>query len=58
MMTPPVGLCVYAVCGITKRPMEGVFKYGTVMAAAAAIIAGGLMIFWPDLAMLLPNMMA
>ena len=58
MLTPPVGLCVYAVCGITKLPMEGVFKYGVIMAAAAAIIAGGLMIFWPELAMLIPNMMA
>lgn len=57
MLTPPVGLCVYAVCGIAKLPMEGVFKYGTIMAAAAAVVAGGLMIVWPDLALILPRMM-
>ncbi|MBR0093390.1 MAG: TRAP transporter large permease [Lachnospiraceae bacterium] len=57
MLTPPVGLCVYSVCGITKLPMEKVFKYGMIMAFAAAVIAGGLMILWPDLALLLPRMM-
>lgn len=57
MLTPPVGLCVYTVCGITKNPVEGAFKYGICFAAACSIVVGGLMILFPQLVTWLPATM-
>lgn len=57
MLTPPVGMCVYAVSGTAGIPVEGVFKVGIVFAIAASIIVGGAMIFAPEIATFLPSLM-
>ena len=57
MLTPPVGMCVYTVCGICKLPVEGAFKYGIKFAAVCSVVVGGLMIAFPEIVTWLPNMM-
>lgn len=57
MLTPPVGMCVYTVCGICRIPVEGAFKYGIKYAAICSLVAGGLMIAFPQIVTWLPNMM-
>lgn len=56
-LTPPVGVCVYSACGIADIPVEGAFKYSMLMAIAATIIVGGLMVFFPAVVTWLPSMM-
>lgn len=57
LITPPVGLSVYAVAGVSGIPSGSIFKIGMVFAIAALIIVGGLMITFPGLATWLPNSM-
>jgi C4-dicarboxylate transporter DctM subunit len=57
LLTPPVGMCVYAVCGAARIPVEGPFKVGIMFAIAGSIIVGGLMILVPEIATFLPNLM-
>jgi len=57
MLTPPVGLCVYSVCGTVKIPVEGPFKYGLIYAIAASVVVGGLMITFPQMVTWLPSLM-
>lgn len=56
-LTPPVGVCVYSACGIADIPVEGPFKYSMLMAVAATVIVGGLMVFFPAVVTWLPSMM-
>ena len=56
-LTPPVGVCVYSACGIADIPVEGAFKYSLMMALAATVIVGGLMVFFPAIVTWLPSMM-
>ena len=56
-LTPPVGVCVYSACGIADIPVEGPFKYSMLMAIAATVIVGGLMVFFPAVVTWLPSMM-
>lgn len=56
-LTPPVGVCVYSACGIADIPVEGAFKYSMLMAIAATVIVGGLMVFFPAVVTWLPSMM-
>ncbi|MBL8673073.1 MAG: TRAP transporter large permease [Alphaproteobacteria bacterium] len=53
-MTPPVGVAMYAVCGILNCSMDeytrGAYPF---MVAIVALVA--IMILWPDLVMFLPN---
>lgn len=55
LITPPVGLSVYAVSGTTGISSDAIFRYTTVFAAAAALIVCGLMIIFPELALWLPT---
>ena len=55
LITPPVGLSVYAVAGATQISSDSIFRYTTVFAAAAAAIVCGLMITFPALALWLPS---
>lgn len=57
LLTPPVGMCVYAVAGAANIPVEGPFRIGIIYAIAASIIVGALMIFVPEIATLLPSLM-
>lgn len=57
LITPPVGMSVYAVSGVSNIRSEQIFKIGMVFAVFAMIIVGGLMILFPELATWLPNSM-
>lgn len=56
-LTPPVGVCVYSVCGTAGIPVEGAFKKSIVFALAATVIVGGLMVLFPQVVTYLPSMM-
>ena len=55
LITPPVGLSVYAVSGATNISADGIFRYALAFAASAAIVVCGLMIAFPELALWLPR---
>ena len=55
LITPPVGLSVYAVSGATGISSDGIFRYAMVFAAGAAIVVCGLLIAFPELALWLPR---
>ncbi|MFC4355491.1 TRAP transporter large permease [Chryseomicrobium palamuruense] len=57
MLTPPVGISVYAVGGVTGIPIERLFKTSTVFAVVATIIVIGLLIAFPQLVTWLPSQM-
>ncbi|OLO37861.1 Neu5Ac permease [Alkalihalophilus pseudofirmus] len=57
LITPPVGLSVYAVSGVSKIPLEGIFKYSTIFAVVVAIVVCGLLIIFPSLITWLPSTM-
>ncbi|WP_027962952.1 TRAP transporter large permease [Halalkalibacillus halophilus] len=57
LITPPVGLSVYAVSGISKIRSEAIFKVCMVFAIAALVVVCGLMILFPEIATFLPNSM-
>jgi C4-dicarboxylate transporter, DctM subunit len=57
LLTPPVGLSVYAVAGVSNIRLEPIFRIGMVFALAALVVVGGLMILFPELATYLPNSM-
>ncbi len=57
MITPPVGISVYAVGGVSKIPIEKIFRTSTVFAIVAGIVVGGLLIAFPELATWLPSTM-
>ncbi|MCI8969904.1 MAG: TRAP transporter large permease [Oscillibacter sp.] len=56
-LTPPVGVCVYSVCGVAGIPVEGPFKLSMIFALVAAVVVGGLMILFPQVVTFLPSMM-
>ncbi|WP_078428621.1 TRAP transporter large permease [Alkalihalobacterium alkalinitrilicum] len=57
LITPPVGISVYAVGGVTKIPIEKLFRTSLVFAVVAAVVVGGLLIAFPQLATWLPQTM-
>jgi len=54
-LTPPVGMSVYVVSGITKVKMGEIFKQAIMYAVLVTIIVGGLMMVFPELATWLPS---
>lgn len=56
-LTPPVGMAVYAVCGIAKLDMGSVFKRAIVFAMVGATVTGVLVILFPQLVTWLPSLM-
>lgn len=56
MMTPPVGLIVYALSGITNKPVGTIFK-GVTPFVIAEVVVVILLIAFPAIATLLPNLM-
>lgn len=56
-LTPPVGMGVYAVGGVTKIPIGRIFAVAMRFALVAAIVAGGLLILFPAVATYLPSRM-
>ncbi|MEB1806410.1 MAG: TRAP transporter large permease [Bacillaceae bacterium] len=57
LITPPVGISVYAVGGVTKIPIEKLFRTSLIFAVVAAVVVGGLLIAFPQLATWLPQTM-
>ncbi|WP_216831159.1 TRAP transporter large permease [Alkalihalobacterium elongatum] len=57
LITPPVGLSVYAVSSVSKISVESVFRYTTVFAVVVAVVVCGLLIIFPALATWLPSTM-
>lgn len=56
LITPPVGLSVYAVSGATRISSDSIFRYATVFAAAATLIVTVVMILVPETATYLPTL--
>ncbi len=57
LLTPPVGLSVYAVAGVSNIRLEPIFRIGMVFALAVLVVVCGLLIVFPELATFLPNSM-
>lgn len=55
LITPPVGLSVYAVSGVTGISSGSIFKIGMGFAVFSMIVVCGLMIAFPELATWLPS---
>jgi C4-dicarboxylate transporter, DctM subunit len=58
LLTPPVGLSVYAVSGVSKIRLEPIFRIGMVFALAVLVVVCGLMIIFPEIVFFLPNTMS
>lgn len=57
LITPPVGMSVFAVAGATGIRSESIFRLGIVFAVVAMVIFMAAMILFPELATWLPNRM-
>jgi tripartite ATP-independent transporter DctM subunit len=55
LITPPVGLCVYAVSGATGVSSDSIFRHTLVFAAVATVTVCGMLILFPELALWLPT---
>lgn len=55
LITPPVGLSVYAVAGVSGIRPEPIYRITLVFAAVAMVVVGGLMIMFPELVTWLPD---
>ncbi len=55
LMTPPLGACLFVVCGITGLPLEKVAKE-ILPFIVAEVIALFIVAFWPPLSMAVPKM--
>lgn len=57
MITPPVGINVYIIAGVAKGvPVHTIFR-GILPFLAALLVAIGLVLVFPDIALFLPNLM-
>jgi C4-dicarboxylate transporter DctM subunit len=57
VISPPVGVCVYVVSGMERDiPLQTVFK-GALPFLAALIVAAALLLAFPSIALVLPNLM-
>jgi len=57
MITPPVGISVYAVGGVTRIPIERLFRTTLLFALFATVVVMGLLIIFPELVTWLPSKM-
>jgi C4-dicarboxylate transporter DctM subunit len=57
LLTPPVGLSVYAVAGVSGIPSGAIFKVAMVFAIVAMIVVCASMIMFPQLVTWLPGLM-
>ncbi|MFG6581479.1 TRAP transporter large permease [Sulfitobacter sp. 1A13191] len=54
--TPPVGLCLYVMAGVTKRPIERISIHALPMVGLAIVVLAIITIF-PGLVLFLPNLL-
>lgn len=57
LITPPVGISVYAVSGASGLSSDAIFRFAMVFAIIATIAVGSIMILFPETALWLPNHM-
>lgn len=57
LLTPPVGLSVFAVSGVTGIPIERLFRQSTIIAVVLAVVVCGLLIAFPGIVTWLPSLM-
>lgn len=55
LITPPVGLSVYAVSGATRIPASSIFRYTMVFAILATVVVAAIMVAFPAVATWLPS---
>lgn len=55
-VTPPVGLCLYVMSGVSKRPIETISLHALPMVGLAIIVLAIITIF-PGIALFLPNLL-
>lgn len=58
LLTPPVGLSVYAVAGVSGIPSNAIFKVAMVFAVVAMIVVCAVMIAFPQIVTWLPGLMS
>jgi TRAP-type C4-dicarboxylate transport system permease large subunit len=56
VLTPPVGINVYVVGGISNVPLEKIFR-GVLPLLCALLICAVLLLIFPQIALFLPNLM-
>lgn len=57
LLTPPVGLSAYSVSGVTRIPVDQIFKYTFTFAVVITIAVSAVLIMFPILINWLPNSM-
>lgn len=57
LLTPPVGLSVYAVAGVTGLRIDRLFRHSTMFAFLVLLLVGALMILFPGMVTFLPEQM-
>lgn len=57
LLTPPVGLSVYSVAGVSNLAVHRVFYYGTIFAVIITVLVIPPLLLWPELVTWLPNNM-
>ncbi|MGD6855749.1 TRAP transporter large permease subunit [Bacillus infantis] len=57
LLTPPVGLSVYSVAGVSNLAVHRVFYYGTIYAVIITLLVLPPLLLWPELITWLPNNM-
>ncbi|MGJ9457819.1 TRAP transporter large permease [Oceanobacillus sp. CF4.6] len=55
LITPPVGLSVYAIAGTSGISSEAIFKYAIMLAVVISVVVCGIMIIFPEIATWLPS---
>ena len=58
LLTPPVGLSVYAVAGVSGIPSAAIFKVAMIFAVVAMVVVCALLIAFPQLVTWLPGLMS
>ena len=58
LITPPVGLSVYAVSGTSRVASDAIFRYALGFAAVATVVVTGLLVAFPGIATWLPSALA
>jgi TRAP-type C4-dicarboxylate transport system permease large subunit len=56
LITPPVGMNVYVVSGVTKVPLEDVFR-GIIPFYIGIVVCVGLLYIFPQITLFLPGVM-
>jgi C4-dicarboxylate transporter DctM subunit len=56
LITPPVGVCLYVICGVAKIAMEDLVR-ATLPLLLSLIASLGIITYWPALSLVLPQLL-